>query len=596
MGQFCRHAALLLLLLGATHHTLASDDSDPAFEMLAARFVDQYPALSPVGATQLGDHRFDSLVDQVGGGEVKRQIAFFEKYLGELGSIDRNGLSRANQIDAALLENQLRFQIWSLGDLAEWQWNPLIYTQLAGGALYSLMARDFAPLPQRLNDATKRMRELPRFYEQSRAALIPEQVPVVFAQVASQQNRGVISIIDNMIIPNMSELDDDDRAAMFEAISEVRTAVEKHQRWLENKLIPKANGNFRIGRENFEKKLAFTLHTPYSSAEIEASTHAEYQRVRNEMYAVSKIIYLKKYPYTTFPDEPDDQYKEAITRAALEEAYRQTPGRDEIVAIATEQLTETRDFVAAKNLVSLPESPVEVIIMPEFQRGVTLAYCDSPGPLDRNLKTYYAVAPLPADWSEQQVESFLREYNLISLQDLTIHEAMPGHYLQLAHSNEYPSVLRAVLASGPFIEGWAVYAEQMMIDEGYQDGNPLMKLINLKWYLRAITNAIMDKAIHVHGMSRDEAMTLMVEGGFQEEQEAASKWVRAQLTSAQLSTYFVGFQEHIAMRAAVESAWGEQFELRSYHDQALSFGSPPVQFVRALLLEEAIPGSTQAGL
>ena len=237
--------------------------------------------------------------------------------------------------------------------------------------------------------------------------------------------------------------------------------------------------------------------------------------------------------------------------------------------------------------------PVEVIIMPEFQRGVNIAYLDPPGPLDKDQPAFYAVAPLPADWSEEQVQSFLREYNMYSIQDLTIHEGVPGHYLQIALSNRYPSLLRSVLWSGPFVEGWGVYAEQMMISEGYINHDPLMKLINLKWYLRGITNAIIDSAIHVDGMTRDAAMNLMVEGGFQEEREAALKWVRAQLSSAQLSTYFVGYQEHIEMRAAVEEAWGDEFTLRRYHDQALSYGSPPVKYVRSLMLNEKIPRRKQ---
>jgi uncharacterized protein (DUF885 family) len=196
---------------------------------------------------------------------------------------------------------------------------------------------------------------------------------------------------------------------------------------------------------------------------------------------------------------------------------------------------------------------------------------------------------LPADWTAEQIDSFLREYNLWSIQNLTLHEAMPGHYLQLALSNRYPSTLRAVLWSGPFVEGWAVYGERVMIDAGYLDNAPLMRLINLKWYLRSITNAIIDQAIHVDGMTREAAMRLMIEGGFQEEREAAGKWVRAQLSSTQLSTYFVGYQEHVDMRAAVERAWGDNFTLRRYHDQALSYGSPPVRFVRSLILDEEIP-------
>ena len=205
-------------------------------------------------------------------------------------------------------------------------------------------------------------------------------------------------------------------------------------------------------------------------------------------------------------------------------------------------------------------------------------------------KTFYAIAPPPADWSAEQVRSLLREYNTRSLCNLTVHEAMPGHFLQLAHANRYDSPLRAMLASGTFIEGWAVYAERMVIDEGFMDGDPLMRLVVLKWYLRGIVNAIIDQAIHVEGMTREDAMTLMVEGAFQEDSEAAAKWVRAQLTSAQLSTYFVGYLEHAALRREVQAAWGRGFSLRRYHDRLLSFGSPPTRFVRALMLD--LPIST----
>ena len=300
-------------------------------------------------------------------------------------------------------------------------------------------------------------------------------------------------------------------------------------------------------------------------------------------------VYAKKHPFTAFPDNPDEAYKQAIIRAALEEAYRKLPPRDGIVAIAREYLQQASDFVVEHNIVTMPEEPVEIIIMPEFQRGVAVAYLDPPGPLDKDQPAFYAVAPLPEDWTDEQAESFLREYNLLSLQDLTIHEGVPGHYLQIALSNRYPSPLRSVLWSGPFVEGWAVYAEEMMIEQGYMGGDPLMKLVNLKWYLRAITNAIIDSAIHVDGMPREAAMKLMVEGGFQEEREAAGKWVRAQLTSAQLSTYFVGYLEHIEMREAVREKWGDDFTLRRYHDQVLSYGSPPARFVRALMLGDDIP-------
>jgi uncharacterized protein (DUF885 family) len=387
----------------------------------------------------------------------------------------------------------------------------------------------------------------------------------------------------------MGSLEPAVRTRLEAAIEVARDAIAEQQTWLEEELLPRAAGDFRVGPELYDRKLAFALQSDLSRKEIRARAEAEYEAVRNQMYEISKEIYAGTHPYTAFPDTPDEAYKQVIIRAALEKAYVKLPPRDGIVEVAEQQLQQATDFVVEHNIVTVPEDPVEIIIMPEFQRGVSVAYLDPPGPLDKGQSAFYAVAPLPEDWTDEQVTSFLREYNLYSIQDLTIHEGVPGHYLQLALSNRYPSTLRSVLWSGPMVEGWAVYAERVMIDEGYNDNDPLQRLIMLKWYLRAVTNAIIDSAIHVDGMTRDQAMKLMIEGGFQEEREAAGKWVRAQLTSAQLSTYFVGYQEHIEMRQAVEAAWGEEFTLRRYHDQALSYGSPPVKFIRALILGEAIP-------
>jgi len=386
----------------------------------------------------------------------------------------------------------------------------------------------------------------------------------------------------------MGEASPETRERLEPAIEAARAAIAEQQAWLEEELLPRANGDFRIGAELYDRKLAFALNSPLSRRQIRTLAEREYELVRGEMYEIAKEVYAARHPYTAFPDNPDEAYKQAIIRSALEMAYQQLPPRDGIVDIAREHLQQASDFVIEKNIVTMPEEPVEIIVMPEFQRGVMLAYFSPPGPLDKEQKGFYAVAPLPVDWTEEQVESFLREYNLYSIQSMTIHEAVPGHYLQQALSNRHPSVLRSVLRSGPFAEGWAVYAERVMIDQGYLDNDPLMRLINRKWYLRSVTNAIIDSAIHVDGMTQEAAMKLMIEGGFQEEREAAGKWVRAQLSSAQLSTYFVGYQEHKALRADVEAAWGDEFTLRRYHDQVLSYGSPPIRFVRALMLNEPV--------
>jgi len=565
-----------------------SATADQRFEALSKRYIDEFGRYSPVSATQLGDHRFDGELDDLSAAGRARSLAWNKGVLGELQAIERARLSRANQVDAAMLDNQLRYAIWTEERFRDWSWDPLIYTQLAGQSVYGLLARDFAPLPQRLGAVTARLERLPGLLEQMRANIVPSRVPAIHAETAVKQNRGVLSLVDDLVVPNLGQLPADDRARLERAIATARTAVESHQQWLEGTLLPQAKGDFRIGRELYDEKLGFALMSPLTRAEIRQRAASEAVTTRARMYAVARKVLHGREDAPALPDDPTPAEQQAAIKAALELANAQRTPRAGVVDYARQTLRETTEFVRAKNFVTVPDEPVEIILMPEFQRGVAVAYCDSPGPLDKGQRTFYAVSPIPEEWTDAQVESFLREYNTRSIANLTIHEAMPGHYLQLAHSNRYPSTLRAMLGSGPFIEGWAVYAERVMQEQGYLDGDPLMQLVQLKWYLRSITNVIMDSAIHVDGMERDEAMQLMVETGFQEEREAAGKWVRAQLSSAQLSTYFVGYQEHADLRAAAERRAGSKFDLKAYHDQVLSFGSPPVRLVRALVFDEPI--------
>lgn len=577
--------ALLVVALPATADT---PTADAQFEVLGRRFVDEFGRYAPVYATALGDHRYDGELDDLGADGRARSLAWVKAALAELERIDRSRLSRANQVDAAMLENQLRYAAWSEERYRDWSWDPLLYTQLAGQSLYGLLARDYAPLAERLAAVASRLEKLPRLLEQQRANLVPERVPAIHAETAIKQNPGVLSLVDGLLVPALGALDEAGRARLQQAIDAARVAVQDHQKWLETELKPKAQGEFRIGRELYEEKLAFALMSPLSRQEIRSRAEAEVLRTRERMYEVARKVLAGREGAPALPDSPTREQQQAAIAAALELAYADRPARESVVELARATLEETTAFVRSKGFVTVPEEPLEIILMPEFQRGVAVAYCDSPGPLDKGQRTFYAVSPIPTEWTDQQVDSFLREYNSRSIANLTIHEAMPGHYLQIAHSNRYPSVLRAMLFSGPFVEGWAVYSERVMQEQGFRGDDPLMRLIQLKWYLRAVTNAIMDSAIHVDGMTREQAMQLMTETGFQEEREAAGKWVRAQLTSAQLSTYFVGYLEHADMRAEAERRGGAKFSQRDYHDRALSFGSPPVRFVRALLFDEPI--------
>ncbi|WP_454261742.1 DUF885 domain-containing protein [Pseudoxanthomonas mexicana] len=562
--------------------------ADAAFADLSKRALEGWLQLSPVSATQIGEHKYDGELDDLSAAGRQKGLAFSKKILAELDATDTAALSRENQVDAAILRNQLQYDIWTAETLQSWAWDPQVYNNVAGGAIYGLMAREFAPLPERLKSATARMQKIPALLAQARENLDPARVPKVHAETVAKQNAGILSIVDTFITPNLKDLPEADRAQAEAAIDGLKKAVAEHQAWLDKTLVPNAKGDFRIGQTLYDQKLQFALLSSLSRADIKQRAEGELKRVREEMYGIARTVLKDKPGAPALPETPTADEQQKAIEAALELAYAERPARDKVVPDAEAALAQATEFVRKHDLVTLPDAPVEIIEMPEFQRGVAVAYCDSPGPLDKHLKTFYAVSPIPDEWDQKQVDSFLREYNSRMIHLLSIHEGTPGHYLEGWHSAKFPSTLRAVLRSGMFAEGWAVYTEKMMADAGYLDNDPLFRLVQMKFYLRTIANAILDQGVQVDGWTREQAMDLMVRQTFQQEREAAGKWTRAQLTSAQLPTYFVGVQEHFDMRKAAEAKLGAQFNLKAYHDQVLSYGAPPVRFVRQLMLDEPI--------
>ncbi len=565
-----------------------SDAQDTAFAALSARFLDEGMALSPISATQVGDHRFDSEVDDLSAAGRQKSADWARALLADLDKVDAAALSRENQVDALILRNALEGTLWDLETMQSWAWDPQVYSGLAGGAIYNLMAREFAPMPERLKSAAARMEKIPALLAQARENLDPARVPLTHAETVAKQNKGLLTLVDTFITPNADQLAGADRERLDAGVATLRAAVDEHQAWLDGTLVPNAKGEFRIGAERYDQKLKFSLNSSLTRQEINTRATAELARVRDEMYAIAQVVLKDKPGAPATPDAPDDDQRQAAIEAALEFGYADKPARDEVVDFAKYTLDEATKFVRAKDLVTVPDDPVKIILMPEFQRGFSVAYCDSPGPLDKGLDTYYAISPIPDEWSDSQVDSFLREYNKRLIHVLSIHEAMPGHYLEGAHSANHPSTLRAVMRSGPFAEGWAVYTERVVADAGYLDNDPLFRLMQLKFYARAVANAILDQGIHVENWTKEQAMDLMVRQTFQQQSEADGKWIRAQLSSTQLATYFVGAQEHFDMRRAVEAKEGDAFDLKRYHDRVLAQGAPPVRFARQLLLDKPI--------
>src|SRR5512137_1287896 len=291
LARSCCALMLLAFCVALQPAALAAGaGADARFDALSRRYIDEFGRYSPVSATQLGDHRFDGELDDLSAAGRARSLAWVKGVLDELQGIDRSQLSRANQVDAAMLENQLRYSVWSEEKYRDWSWDPLVYTQLAGQSLYGLLAREFAPLPQRLNAVTGRLEKLPGLLEQMRANIVPARVPAIHAETAVKQNPGVLSLVDELVVPNLAQLPAVDRARLEQAIAAARAAVKTHQQWLEQTLVPQAKGDFRIGRELYDEKLGFALMSPLDRTEIRRRAEAEAITTRAKMYEVSRKV------------------------------------------------------------------------------------------------------------------------------------------------------------------------------------------------------------------------------------------------------------------------------------------------------------------
>lgn len=567
-----------LTLIALLLHNANATPEDDRFQALASEYIEKYLEAHSEQATELGDHRFDDRLTDYSvdalASELARQQEFREKLNG-LG--DGAGLTGANRVDFQILKDNIDYEIFQLEELKEAQWNPLVYNRSLADSLYLLVAREFAPPETRIPNLRKRMQAIPAVIAQAKANL--HRPPRVHTETAIEQTQGAISLVREGLSPVLNQAPQlgKEIAPLQEKTAK---ALEDYKKWLQRDLLPRSDGDFRIGAEKFRRKTRFALASDLSAEEIMKRAQGDLAETQSAIYKTALPLFKKYFPTA---DEATLENKRKVTAAVLDKLAEQHPDDATVVGYAQKTLSETTTFVKKHDLITVPEKPVEIIVMPEFKRGPAIAYCDAPGPLEENGKTFYSIAPPPNDWPESRRKSFYLEYNNYMLRNLTVHEAMPGHYLQLAHANQFrpPTLVRAVFQSGTFIEGWGVYAEQMMAEQGY--GGPEVKMQQLKMRLRVICNAILDQSVHMGDMTEKQALELMQKEGFQQEGEAVGKWKRAQLTSAQLSTYFVGMSEHLDLRKRAQAKAGSSFDLKKYNDSVLAFGSPPVKYVRELL-------------
>ena len=538
----------------------------------------------PVQATEIGQHAHDGRWPDLTDTGRAARLAWVTDAFAQVEAAAPDALSRDDAIDRRILLENLAAIRFAEETLDEGSWNPMTYVYLFGNGLFSLLAREFAPLPDRMRSVAARLDGLPAALDQARATLDAggsRPIGAFHTQKAAERMPGLVDLVDTAV-QEASDLDDEAlRAEVEAAAGPARDAVNAFAAWLRDELQPRASGDFRLGPELYAQKFRHALKTDLTPDQLEARAASAYDEVRAQMLRLARELWS-----TWMADQPMPEDDNRTVRSVLDAIAADHPKAEEMLDWCRAENDRIEAFIAERDLIGLADEPLQIVWTPQFLRAFGGAMLIPPGPLDRGLDSFFAITPMPDDWDEERRESWMRENNARQMRLLTIHEAVPGHYLQLAYSNRTDSVVRAIFGSGVFAEGWAVYVTQVMMDVGYGSEDPALMLVHLKFYLRSITNTLMDLRIHAGSMDEAQAMELMVEGGFQEEGEATNKWDRARLSSTQLCEYFLGSVgmhdlEADARRRAAER--NQEFVYRPFLESVLAHGTPSLPVIRDIL-------------
>jgi len=593
-----------------TSTTTPSGTPSTPFATTFAAFLEEYLAVHPTAATAIGDHRYDDRwPDTLATGRETRR-RFVDDWTAAFGVLDDAMLSADERIDRELILGTLDSLRFELLELQEERWNPLDWVYLLGDGLFNLLSREFAPLAVRLASVAGRVEGLPAVLAGAREALVgtDDGRPVGRFQTekAIEQLPGIGSLIDEALEMAAADASPETvalRPRLEAAATAAREALAAFEGHLRDVVLPRSAGEGRLGERLFAARMRHTMQSETLTPErILTEAEREYTAVRDEMVRLARDAWASWCPGRPLP--LDDG---AIVRGVLDAVAVDHPPASELLDFCRAANVGIEDFCREHDLIGLGDEPMEIRWTPEFLRSFAGAMFIAPGVLDRGLTSFFAITPIPDDWPPERAESKLREDNARMLRLLTIHEAVPGHYLQSVYEHRATSLPRAIFASGLFAEGWAVYVTQVMIDVGYGADDAGLLLNHWKFYLRAVTNAIIDARIHTADMSEDEAVTFMVEGGFQEEAEARAKYDRARLSSTQLSTYFAGSMEMWSIelearrRAAASvgadaaaivagglpGGFGETpgFRYRPHLEAVIAHGAPPTSLLRRLLFD-----------
>jgi len=555
---------------------------DARFEKFKKEFMEKFWQANPTYALYSGYYKYDDQLVIPNKQDLERSLEFIESTNKNLDQFDQTKLDNNNASDFYIIKRQLQSYLWYLTEFKSGEWNPSNYN--VAGAFGLILNTEYKSLDERLRTIATRLTNIPAYYKVAQENITTPTLE--HTTLAIQQNKGALGVFETDIPKSLakSTLSESEKLEMAVKLDSAVKAINRYLVWLEQKKAQITDGgarDFRIGEVLYEQKFKHDIVTDFSAKELFQKANEAKQALHQRMTEITKSLWPKYFPETAFPKNELLAVKKLIDHLSVKHI-----DRENFVNEVKRQIPILQDYIKQADLLDMdPSRPLVVRETPEYQRGIAGASVNSPGPYDATANTYYNVTPLDS-YTPEQAESYLREYNHWILQILNIHEALPGHYVQLVHANKSPSLIKSIFGNGAMIEGWAVYSERMMLESGYGNQEPELWLMYSKWNLRVVVNTILDYSVQVLGMSKEDALNLLMNEAFQERTEAEGKWRRATLSQVQLTSYFNGYSEIYEFREAVKKAKGKDFDLKAFHNEFLSYGSAPVPIIKKLMLQK----------
>ncbi|MBS7230624.1 DUF885 domain-containing protein [Flavobacterium psychroterrae] len=569
----------ITLLFSCNKSTKSNEDKalDGKFDKYKDGFVTALWKISPDWAAGVGYHKLDSVLVVPNEAQQKIELDFINAQLDSLKQFDVENLSDNNKTDFRMIKNQLESSVFSIKELKSYEWNPSEYNVC--GSFAEILNGKYDSLEVRLRAFNAKMNNVPAYYEAAKANI--KNPTIEHTELAIAQNLGGSSVFDADLNAALkqSKLSETEKKEMLEKAKVAKKAISDYAEWL--KTTPnKTPRSFRLGAALYAKKFDFNIQSSYTADEIFKIAVDHKKDLHDKMFVLADKLWTKYKGTEPKPTNKLDLIKQVIDKISLQHT---TP--EKFQSEIEKQIPELTAYVKAKDLLYIdPSKPLVVRKEPAYMAGVAGASISAPGPYDKNANTYYNVGSMTG-WTAENSESYLREYNDYILQILNIHEAIPGHYTQLVYSNQSPSIIKSILGNGAMVEGWAVYAEKMMLESGYKNSDE-MWLMYYKWNLRTTCNTILDISVHTKNMSKEAAIDLLTKEAFQQQAEADGKWKRVTLSQVQLCSYFTGYTEIYNLREELKKKEGDKFNLKKFHEKFLSFGSAPVKYIKELMLSK----------